>query len=363
MQPLASNGYSVFFDNDFAQLSDFLQKGDYSKVFFLTDTNTSVHCLPLINEALPWLTNFDIIEIDAGEENKNIDYCIGIWKMLLDFGADRKSLLINVGGGVVTDIGGFAAATFKRGIRFINIPTSLLAQVDASIGGKTGIDISNIKNIVGTFSTPDAVFISDVFLASLDRRQLVSGFAEIIKHGLIADEAYYKEIQSCGPEAAGSAIIRRSVEIKNEVVTQDPHESGLRKILNFGHTVGHAIEAFFLDRKGKSLLHGEALAAGMICEAYLSYKHHTLSHEDLSQLSAYLFSVYGSISLLPEYEQVMLDYMKNDKKNVNGQTGFSLLKRVGACDYNQYLNDEQILESFAYYKQTASAMKIAGSKS
>ena len=171
MLPISSNGYSVFFDTDLKELKNLLKNSNYTKIFFLTDTNTSEHCLPLIEKYIPELDTYDIIEIDPGEENKNIDYCIGVWQNLLDFGADRNSLLINLGGGVITDMGGFAASTFKRGIDFIQIPTTLLSQVDASVGGKTGIDLGSVKNIVGTFAQPKAVFISSEFLKSLDKRQ------------------------------------------------------------------------------------------------------------------------------------------------------------------------------------------------
>ena len=200
MLPIQSNGYSVFFDTDLRELKNIVQGSNYTKVFFLTDTNTSEHCLPVVNKFFPELEEYDIIEVDPGEENKNIDYCIGVWQNLLDFGADRNSLLINLGGGVITDMGGFAASTFKRGIDFIQIPTTLLSQVDASVGGKTGIDLGSVKNIVGTFAQPKAVFISTEFLKSLDKRQLVSGFAEIVKHGFIADREYLNKLKGISPE-------------------------------------------------------------------------------------------------------------------------------------------------------------------
>src|SRR5690606_32174448 len=207
----------------------------------------------------------------AGEENKNIDFCIGIWKMLLDFGAERNSLLINLGGGVVTDMGGFAASTYKRGIDFVQIPTTLLSQVDASIGGKTGIDLDTVKNIIGTFTQPEAVYINVDFLNTLDKRQLVSGFAEMIKHDFIFDASYFEDLKGFSFDRPDEDLIYRSVGIKNEVVKQDPKESGLRKILNFGHTIGHAVETYSIDNDDNPLLHGEAIAVGMICEAYLSH--------------------------------------------------------------------------------------------
>lgn len=349
MQPIQSNGYSVFFDNKLTELKAFLDSSSYSKVFFLTDLNTSEHCMPLIGKYLPHLENYDIIEVDPGEENKNIDYCIGVWRMLLDFGADRNSLLINLGGGVVTDMGGFAASTFKRGIDFVQIPTTLLSQVDASVGGKTGIDLGSVKNIIGTFAQPKAVFICQEFLNTLDKRQLISGFAEIIKHGLIADKAYFEKIKSVDVTNLSEDIIYHSVEIKNYVVTTDPFEKGLRKTLNFGHTIGHAIETYSLKTDKKPLLHGEAIALGMICEGYLSHKYNSLSGAELDELIAFIRSVFPDYSFSKEIYEEVIDYMRNDKKNLQGQIGFALLGEIGKCDFNIYLTEERIIESLDFY--------------
>src|SRR5690606_16300356 len=193
---ITSTGYQVVFDDALAKLASFIQTANYTKILVLTDRNTHTHCLPVMLKAIPGFDDYHVIEVDPGEENKNIDFCIGIWKMMLDFGADRQSLLINLGGGVVTDMGGFAASTFKRGIDFIQVPTTLLSQVDASVGGKTGIDLGPVKNIVGTFAQPKAVFIAAEFLNTLERRQLVSGFAEVIKHGLIWDHDFYEQVKT-----------------------------------------------------------------------------------------------------------------------------------------------------------------------
>lgn len=234
MQFIESLGYQVVFDDSLQSLKTFIQERNYSKIFVLVDRNTNDNCMPVVQPILAELGNYDVIEVDPGEENKNIDFCIGVWKTMLDFGADRHSLLINLGGGVVTDMGGFAASTFKRGIDFIQIPTTLLSQVDASVGGKTGIDLDNYKNIIGTFTQPQAVFIASVFLKTLERRQLVSGFAEVIKHGLIFDGAYYNKVKNLDVSAITTEHVRHSVGVKNTVITQDPTEKGLRKILNFG---------------------------------------------------------------------------------------------------------------------------------
>lgn len=349
MQAIKSNGYSVFFDNNLSELKSFLQNSSYSKIFFLTDLNTSEHCMPVIGKYLPELDNYDIIEVDPGEENKNIDYCIGVWRMLLDFGADRNSLLINLGGGVVTDMGGFAASTYKRGIDFVQIPTTLLSQVDASVGGKTGIDLGSVKNIVGTFTQPKAVFICSEFLATLDKRQLVSGFAEVVKHGLIADRAYFNRLKTADPSNLNSEIIYHSVEIKNQVVTTDPFEKGLRKTLNFGHTIGHAIETYSLKSDKNPLLHGEAIAVGMICEGFLSHKHNSFNGADLDELVTFIRSIFPDYSFSEVIYDEVFDYMKNDKKNSEGQIGFALLSEIGKCDYNIYLKEQEIIESLDFY--------------
>ena len=351
MQPIPSSGYSVFFDNSLQELKNFLDNSDYSKVFILTDRNTGEHCLPVLQHRLPELKDFDLIEVDPGEENKNIDFCIGVWNMLLDFGADRKSLLINLGGGVVTDMGGFAASTFKRGIDFVQVPTTLLSQVDASVGGKTGIDLGNVKNIIGTFTQPKAVFISTEFLKTLDKRQLVSGFAEVIKHGLIYDGTYFYKLKSVSLENISDEDIYHSVEIKNAVVTEDPTEKGLRKILNFGHTIGHAIESWSLANDKNPLLHGEAIAVGMICEAYLSHKLNGLAEDELNLIIESIRNVFPDYSFSKSIYADVLAYMLNDKKNVSGKIGFALLRRIGRCDFNIYPSEEDIIASLDFYRE------------
>src|SRR5471030_2674109 len=244
MNTLNSISYPIYFDNTLTELVKFINQGSYSRFFILTDENTAKYCLPLVREKIDNLDNFDIIEINAGEESKDIDFCIGIWKMLIDFGADRQSLMINLGGGVISDLGGFAASTFKRGIDFVHVPTTLLSQVDASVGGKTGIDIDSIKNIIGTFTQPKAVFIEYRFLNSLPARQILSGTAEMLKHGLICDAAYWELLKNSDLTNPSVELIYHSVEIKNKVVIEDPRETGIRKSLNFGHTIGHAVETF-----------------------------------------------------------------------------------------------------------------------
>ncbi|MCT1524062.1 3-dehydroquinate synthase [Sphingobacterium hotanense] len=350
MKKITSLGYDVVFEDDLNELQSFLIDHDYSQLLILVDRNTNDHCLPVLQASIPDILDYDIIEVDPGEENKNIDFCIGVWKTMLDFGADRKALMLNLGGGVVTDMGGFAAATYKRGIDFINVPTTLLSQVDASVGGKTGIDLDNVKNIIGTFTQPQAVFISTVFLKTLDDRQIRSGFAEIIKHGLIQDKDLYNKCKSLTLPVVPNEIVYESVQIKNKVITEDPTEKGLRKILNFGHTIGHAIEGYSLVNDQSPLLHGEAIAIGMICEAYLSQRVNNLDDTELEDIVQYLKAVYPAYSIDPSIYPVLVDLMRNDKKNENNQLGFALLRSIGDCDYNKYVDEDLIIESLDYYR-------------
>lgn len=351
MQHIESLGYTVFFEEKLDSLQGFILERDYSHILILVDRNTNDHCLPVLQEAIAGIVDYDIIEVDPGEENKNIDFCIGVWKTMLDFGADRKALMINLGGGVVTDMGGFAASTYKRGIDFIQIPTTLLSQVDASVGGKTGIDLDNVKNIIGTFTQPQAVFISNKFLETLDHRQLLSGYAEIVKHGLIQDKSLYRRCKTVDLDNIPFQLIHDSVAIKNKVITQDPTEKGLRKILNFGHTIGHAIEGYSLAHDADPLLHGEAIAIGMICEAYISTKLTGLPEEELEEIVSYLTKTYPYYSFRVEIYDELIQLMQNDKKNEAKKIGFALLKAIGDCGYNSYADTLLIKESLDYYRQ------------
>jgi 3-dehydroquinate synthase len=353
MMTLQSNSYLIHFDDSLQELGKFIAESAYSKIFILVDSNTSEHCLPLLNKALPGLIDFDIIEVDPGEENKTIDFCIGIWKMLVDFNADRNSLLINLGGGVITDMGGFAASTFKRGIDFVHVPTTLLSQVDASVGGKTGIDMDQVKNIIGTFTQPKGVFIEPAFLKTMSRRQIFSGFAEIIKHGLIYDKNFFQQLGEIKPEVVPAEIIFRSVEIKNEVVKADPLEKGLRKILNFGHTIGHAVESYSLKNDRDPLLHGEAIAIGFICEGFLSVKYNGLPEAELKTICKTILSRYPKYQFKKSQFSELISLMQMDKKNMGGKINFSLLKTIGECGIDSFCNEEDITRSLEYYLESA----------
>jgi 3-dehydroquinate synthase len=272
MKSIQSDNYSIHF-NEYAykELNKYLFDNKTSKVFVLVDENTNEHCFSIFKDQIKTEIEGELIQIPAGESFKNIDTCIDIWNQLTESGADRNSLLINLGGGVVTDMGGFVASTFKRGIKFINIPTTLLSMVDASVGGKTGIDFGVLKNQIGLFSNPEMVVIDSQYLTTVSEREIRSGMAEIIKYGLTYDIKLWNQIKSLEELENNilNSIINRSIEIKNTIVLKDPKEKSLRKILNFGHTLGHAIESYHLESEEKNnLTHGEAIAIGMITETF-----------------------------------------------------------------------------------------------
>ena len=334
----------IFTESPKNALNGALKKFSPDQVAILVDENTAQHCLPLfdLNDA-----DFRVIQIRSGEKNKNIDTCLDIWKSLTEWGFSRKSLLVNLGGGVIGDMGGFAASTYKRGIKFINFPTTLLAMVDANIGGKLGIDFMGFKNHIGLFNDPECIYIHTEFLRTLPERELRSGFAEVIKHGLIQDKAYWKQISSSAfPDLDWKPVVQRSYEIKQEVVSKDPKEEGLRKILNFGHTLGHAIESWYLNH-GKSLLHGEAIAVGMILEADLSKQLNLLENTELGAIRNFINKTYEKIRIPPLSELQRI--MGQDKKNKGNSIMFSLIKGIGDCVYDQNVEDELISTAIKNY--------------
>ena len=317
------------------------------------DENTKQHCLPLFD--LNLLTA-NVIEIKSGEINKNLDTCKYIWSQLIQHGADRNSILINIGGGVIGDMGGFCASTYMRGIRFIQIPTTLLSQVDASVGGKLGIDFQNLKNIIGQFNDPIAVFMDQVFYKTLDQRQLHSGFAEILKHALIKDVNHWesiKQIKSLKDFSEWNSIVHHSVNIKKEVVESDPFEKGLRKILNFGHSIGHAVESIYLNSP-QAYLHGEAIAIGMICEAYLSHQKLALDHKYLEEIIEVIHKWFKLRHIPSQNLDAIVDRLKKDKKNEDGVFLFSLLPQIGNCEYNVACTSEEVEQAIHWYNQSFS---------
>ncbi|HBX51425.1 MAG: 3-dehydroquinate synthase [Bacteroidetes bacterium RIFOXYA12_FULL_35_11] len=330
------------------KLVESINKKEYSSFFILTDENTSKHCLPLLVKYFNPLLKCNLI-IQSGEENKNIHTIEMIWQFLHKQNADRKSLLINLGGGQLCDLGGFAAGTFKRGIDYINIPTTLLSMVDASSGGKTGFNFMEIKNEIGIFYQPHETIIYPEFLQTLDLKQIKSGFAEMLKHGLITDEKYWHILLNNVPKKQNSidnfnALIQQSVIIKNRIVKKDPHENNLRKILNFGHTIGHAIESFLIGKK-IPVLHGYAVAWGMIAEARLSFFKNNLSKEEFLSIQKNIVSIYGKPPVLKNDLKKLLQLMKNDKKNEAGIINFSLLEKIGSCHINCHCADTEIIKA------------------
>ena len=343
----------VFYSEEgYAKINDFLSSHSPSIVFILVDSNTRDLCLTLLLQKLETSCVIEVIEMEEGEKNKNIETCTGIWKALSELGADRKALIINLGGGVVTDLGGFIASTFKRGIAYINIPTTLLSMVDASVGGKTGVDLDNLKNQIGVISQPEMVVIDTSYLATLPSVEMRSGLAEILKHGLIASRDYWNKATQLNKLTQEDLedLIAESVDIKTAVVTKDPREENLRKTLNFGHTFGHAIESFYLDHPHKKpLLHGEAVAAGMIIAAYLSNKLYSFSREDLAEVTEKLLETYSTIDISKEDYEPILEFMKFDKKNSHGKIKFVLLKKIGEPVIDCEVPRELQIDALNYY--------------
>ncbi len=342
--------FSIFIGNDvFELLLENLIEHSYSKVFVLVDSQTQKHCLPALSK---YLFDIKIIKIQNGEQYKTIETAQYIWNELQQHNADRNAVLINLGGGVVGDIGGFCASTFKRGIDFINIPTTLLAMVDSGIGGKTAIDFNGVKNVIGTISQPRAIYINPDMLNTLPNEEWVNGYAEMIKHGLILDKSYWEKITKTGLDDRSkiTSLINGSIKIKLEVVKKDPTEQSFRKILNFGHTIGHALEAYSLKKDKHPLKHGEAVAIGMICEAYLSKSQLDLSQKELYTIAGFITSYFPKYSLRSILSPELIDLMRQDKKNDSDDAiNFTLLKKIGKGSINHVCSESQIAAALNYY--------------
>ncbi len=353
MESIASESYFVHFnERAYQSLNEHLNTYGYSMVFVLVDSNTHGHCLARFLANVETALAIEVIEIEAGEEYKTITVCEDVWNSLSELGADRKSLLINVGGGVVTDLGGFVASTFKRGINYINVPTSLLAMVDASVGGKTGVDLGTLKNQIGVINHAQMVVVDTEFLKSLPLEQRRSGLAEMLKHGLIQDQEYWQAMKQWDLKDLVSLdpLIHRSVAIKNLVVTEDLHEDGLRKTLNYGHTLGHAIESYLLDNEHrKPLLHGDAIAIGMVLATYISSRLLSFPEEKLDDISKALISIYGKESFGSADIEEVLSLTKYDKKNSHGNINFVLLEDIGEPVIDKRVDTKLIFEAFDYY--------------
>jgi 3-dehydroquinate synthase len=355
MQTIQGYNYQILFNNlGYQFLADNITPNLYSKIFIIVDENTSDHCLPYFLANLATEVTIEIIELEAGEENKNIETCLQVWSTLTELQGDRKSIIINLGGGVITDIGGFIACTFKRGIDFINIPTTLLAMVDASIGGKNGVDLGNLKNQIGIIREPKAVIIDTRFLESLSSREMRSGLAEMLKHGLIFNKEYWNKFKNLTDLDTEDLIdlIHESIQIKNTIVTEDLTENGIRKSLNFGHTLGHAIESYFLENKNKSsLLHGEAVAVGMILESYISKEKNLLTEAEYLEIKNLILSLYDRIEFNTKDIEKIIELLIYDKKNEFGTIQFALLNGIGSIQVNQATENKTINLAFDDYKK------------
>lgn len=339
-----ANGYSVTFGPADLPISKFFDANPEKRVVVICDENTLEHCWPkLIGSNDRFNQTAEIIQLESGEDNKTLEVCAQIWMTLSEMNLSRNDVIINLGGGVITDLGGFVANTFKRGVGFIQIPTTLLSMVDAAVGGKVGVDLAGAKNLVGNFATPLEVIVDVAFLDSLPKRQIRSGLAEMLKHGLVLDHQYWEATKKTNWEDVNAIaqLVKRSVELKNKVVLNDFKESGERKKLNFGHTVGHAIESHFLS-SDYPLLHGEAIAAGMLVEAALSVTHHHLPREQFVAIAATLESIYPLPQLSDQDWPSLLQWMKNDKKNTGKNINFTLLDSIGTASVNHQLEEEDV---------------------
>ncbi len=353
MDSIKTTNYSIHFNSVcYQKLNEHLNNTNYSKIFILVDENTHNFCLPRFLSEIETGVDIEIIEIESGEIHKSIDTCVGVWNALSELDADRKSLMINLGGGVITDIGGFIASTFKRGIAYINVPTSLLAMVDASVGGKTGVDLGHLKNQIGVINSGEMVLIDTKFLSTLPDSQMRSGLAEMLKHGLIHSQDYWDKLDNALSQESDvlDKLIYESVIIKKDIVEKDPNENNLRKTLNYGHTLGHAIETYFLENPNKNtLLHGEAIAIGMILANYISCKILGFSKEKCDAIKKEILQIYSKVPFEESDFEPIIHLLKFDKKNEHGQINFVLLENIGATKVNCQVKNELILEAFNYY--------------
>lgn len=334
MATIKSTSYTIHIgENSLNALNIFLNKNKYSRYFILCDEHTFDFCLPGLLFHSPILHEAEIIELESGEDKKTLDTCLQVWGALTDAGCDKKSLIINLGGGVISDFGGFVASTFKRGVDYINIPTTLLSMVDASVGGKTGIDFEGIKNHIGTTCEPKGVFVNPTFLETLSERHIKNGYAEIIKIALIADVDFWAELKKLKyvDEFSSKKVITKAIELKNTIVKKDLHENDLRKSLNFGHTIGHALESALIQQK-KDILHGEAIAAGMIMEAEIAANLKWISKKELKEITDSLSFIYKKIKITKETKSLLLNYILHDKKNEGDSLCFALPKSIGVYE-------------------------------
>ena len=337
----------------YLSIAEKINSDKFSSIFVLVDENTEKFCLELFIKK-SGIKSFNKIIISSGEENKNIDTCISIWGQLNSFKADRKSLLINLGGGVLTDIGGFAASTYLRGIKFINIPTTLLGMVDAAHGGKTGIDFKQLKNQIGVFNEPLEVLLDDEYLKTLSKEEFINGYAEVVKHSLLTDkpDLTFNSLVKLDLFKDSDYIINSYSSVKNEIVESDKYESSIRKILNLGHTIGHAVESYsHISDKVVDLKHGQAIVIGIITELYISHKKFNFPLKDVVTVKEHLKNYFSLIQLEEDDIMNIYDLMVYDKKNEGSKINFVLLKEIGKPVIDQIVNKDLFIESFEFYNE------------
>ena len=333
---------SIFIGEEaWIEFDQLIESASGLKIFILADENTAEHCVQRLQSVYGVISE-NLLVVEAGETSKNVEIVYQLWSELLESGADRNSTLLNIGGGVITDLGGFVASTFKRGITFINIPTSLMAMADAAIGGKTGIDLGPVKNQVGTFAWPDSVLVLPEFLESLPSDELRSGYVECLKHALLTDEKLLNKLMAISPSELSAELLEEIVRVKIDVVNEDPNENGKRKSLNLGHTVGHGIEGLLLEQ-GNPISHGNAVLLGLIAELKMAEQQFGLDSSVVKNIQEFAAVNYSELRSLNLDESRIYDLMKFDKKNNQGEIRFALLKSVGDCAIDIALSEEDVL--------------------
>jgi len=347
MKEIILDQYSIVIGDAQEAINRFLRNKEYSSISVIVDENTKAHCLNLLS--LPASYTVNLIEIQSGEIQKTITTCQQIWQQISEHLVDRHGLVINLGGGVIGDMGGFAASCYMRGIDFVQIPTTLLSQVDASIGGKLAVDFLRLKNFIGLFKNPNQVIVDPNFLKTLPKEELRSGYAEMLKHALIRDHQIWNSLKTLNwSEVTLDQDIYESILIKKDVVEEDPTEQGLRKILNFGHTIGHAVETLSFSTD-YPLLHGEAIGIGMICEAFISNRKIGLPSNQLEEITHTFLSIYNDLHLeLLSRSEEIITLLTSDKKNKGGKLLFSLIDSIGSGVFNIEVTPEEIRESLIY---------------
>lgn len=342
--------YQVHFISELSQLIALGHWEKYSAIYVLVDSNTRTYCLPYLLE-LELFQDATVLEIPDGEAYKTLNTCEHLWQTLLNEQADRNALVVNLGGGLVSDLGGFMAGCYKRGIDFINIPTTLLAMVDATVGAKTGINLNHVKNTLGLFNEPQAIYIHIPFLQTLPYEEVLSGYAEMLKHALLSGQSHWEALMDAGPNGVigQPELIQQSLRVKQQVVAQDPTEQGLRKVLNLGHSIGHALEAE-CARLGQPILHGHAVALGMVAELWIAKETVGFPQQEFETVSNYLLGLYGSFLNIDLSLDNLAKLVGNDKKNRSKQLLFSLLRQIGIPEYDCPVSEEKLLEALVYLR-------------